>query len=139
MSAVAGAPPMAPSTGAPSGKAPMSEGKKLLYAILGAWIGGIVLFIILFGFKSHKAPAVASGVFSRQRVQTRHLVQARPGCIQQGCSVSADHGRHHDRGDDLIARRPKQRPGRLQTAVEMFYEFTRRMSRENLDESMERK
>jgi hypothetical protein len=28
------------------------------------WLGGIVVFAILFGFKPHKAPSVASGVFS---------------------------------------------------------------------------
>ena len=38
-----------------------------------------------------------------------------------------------------IARRLKQRPGRLQVAVEMFYDFTRDMSKENFDDEMERK
>ena len=38
-----------------------------------------------------------------------------------------------------IARRLQQRPGRLQVAVEMFYDLARRMSRENLDQRMERK
>ena len=28
----------------------MSQGKKILYSLLGAWIGGIVLFIILAVF-----------------------------------------------------------------------------------------
>ncbi len=48
----------------PAEKQGMSQGKKILYAVLGVWVGGIVLFVILFGFKAHKAPAVASGVFS---------------------------------------------------------------------------
>jgi F-type H+-transporting ATPase subunit a len=38
-----------------------------------------------------------------------------------------------------IAKRLQQRPGRLQVVVEMFYEFTRRMTKENLDPEMERK
>ena len=38
-----------------------------------------------------------------------------------------------------ISRRLQQRPGRLQVAVEMFYNFIRGMSRENLNEDMERK
>ena len=140
MSAVAGAPPMAPSTGAPSGKAPMSQGKKLLYAILGAWIGGIVLFIILFGFKPHKAPAVVSGVFSpTNEFKLDTWFKLGPVAFNKGVlylliTVAITIGVM-----TYIARRLKQRPGRLQTAVEMFYEFTRRMSRENLDESMERK
>ena len=38
-----------------------------------------------------------------------------------------------------VAKRLQQRPGRLQVAVEAFYDFTRRMSKENLDADMERK
>jgi len=38
-----------------------------------------------------------------------------------------------------VARRLQQRPGRLQVAVEAFYSFTRGMSRENLDDDMQRK
>jgi F-type H+-transporting ATPase subunit a len=38
-----------------------------------------------------------------------------------------------------ISKRLRQRPGRLQVAMEWFYDFARRMSRENLDERMERK
>ena len=64
MSAVAGAPPLAPNAGASPQKPGMSSARKLAYTLGGLWIGGIVLFIILFGFKSHKAPAVVSGVFS---------------------------------------------------------------------------
>ena len=69
MSAVAGAPPIAPGRGThPSGtseeKQGMSQGRKVLYWFLGVWLGGIVLFVILFGVTAHKAPAVASSVFS---------------------------------------------------------------------------
>ena len=42
----------------------MSQGRKVLYWFLGVWLGGIVLFVILFGVTAHKAPAVASSVFS---------------------------------------------------------------------------
>ena len=38
-----------------------------------------------------------------------------------------------------IARRLKQRPGRLQAAVEMFTGFTSGMSKENLNNDMQRK
>ena len=42
----------------------MSQGRKVLYWFLGVWLGGIALFVILFGVTAHKAPAVASSVFS---------------------------------------------------------------------------
>jgi hypothetical protein len=66
MSAVAGAPPIAPEVGGapPAEKQGMSRGRKILYAVLGAWLGGIVLFVILFGVTAHKAPEVANNVFS---------------------------------------------------------------------------
>ena len=44
-------------------KAPMSRGRKILYTVVGLWLGGIVLFAILFGVTAHKAPSVANNVF----------------------------------------------------------------------------
>ncbi len=145
MSAVAGNPPIAPGRENHTPTAPhkqgMSQGRKIGYSVLGVWLGGIVLFIILFGFKSHKAPAVASGVFSpTERVQTRHLVQASGRSPStRACSICCS-----TVGITLgvmlyVAKRLQQRPGRLQVAVEAFYDFTRRMSKENLDADMERK
>ena len=68
MSAVAGAPPIAPRMESHPPSRPekqgMSEGKKVLYWFLGVWLGGIALFAILFGVTAHKAPAIASDVFS---------------------------------------------------------------------------
>ena len=47
MSAVAGAPPIAPGLGGtpPAEKHGMSRARKIGYAVLGAWLGGIVLFV----------------------------------------------------------------------------------------------
>jgi F-type H+-transporting ATPase subunit a len=139
MSAVAGAPPIGP--GAPShGDGGMSQGKKILYSLIGAWIGGIVVFIILFGFKSHKAPDVASGVFSpTNEFKLDTWFKLGPVAFNKGVlylliTVAITIGVMA-----YVARRLQQRPGRLQVAVEMFYSFTQGMSKENLDESMERK
>ena len=38
-----------------------------------------------------------------------------------------------------IAKRLQQKPGRLQVAVEMFYDLTRSMSRDNMDDAMAKK
>ncbi len=140
MSAVAGAPPIAPNAGAPTQKQGMSKGKKVGLSLVAAWLGGIVLFIILFGFKSHKAPAVASGVFSpTDEFKLDTWFKLGPIAFDKGVlylllTVGITLGVML-----YISRRLKQRPGRLQVAVEMFYDFTRRMSSENLNADMERK
>jgi F-type H+-transporting ATPase subunit a len=147
MSAVAGAPPIAPEMEArpprPSATPPkqgMSQAKKIVLSLGAAWLGGIVLFIILFGFKSHKAPAVASGVFSpTDEFKLDTWFKLGPIAFNKGVlylllTVGITLGVML-----YVAKRLKQRPGRLQVAVEAFYDFTRRMSSENLDPQMERK
>ncbi len=147
MSAVAGAPPIAPGMGthpphppSPSQKQGMSQGRKVLYWFLGVWLGGIVLFVILFGVTAHKAPAVASNVFSpTDEFKLDTWFKLGPIAFNKGVlylliTVGITIGVMF-----YISRRLQQRPGRLQVAVEMFYNFTRGMSRENLSEDMERK
>jgi F-type H+-transporting ATPase subunit a len=145
MSAVAGAPPIAPGRGThPPGtseeKQGMSQGRKVLYWFLGVWLGGIVLFVILFGVTAHKAPAVASNVFSpTDEFKLDTWFKLGPIAFNKGVlylliTAGITIGVMY-----YISRRLQQRPGRLQVAVEMFYNFTRGMSRENLNEDMERK
>jgi F-type H+-transporting ATPase subunit a len=142
MSAVAGAPPLTPNVRGtpPEHEQGTSRARKLGYALVGAWLGGIVLFIILFGFKSHKAPAVASSVFSpTDEFKLDTWFKLGPIAFNKGVlylliTVAITIGVMA-----YVARRLKQRPGRLQVAVETFYGFTRGMSRENLDENMQRK
>jgi F-type H+-transporting ATPase subunit a len=141
MSAVAGAPPIVPGVGGtpPAEKQGMSTARKIGYAVLGAWVGGIVLFVILFGVTAHKDPAVAKSIFSpTDEFKLDTWFKLGPISFNKGVLyllITA--------GITLgvmlyISKRLQQRPGRLQVAVEMFYEFARRMSRENLTESMER-
>ena len=142
MSAVAGAPPIAPGAGAapPAEKPGMSRARKIGYAVLGAWLGGIVLFVVLFGVTAHKAPDVASSAFSPvDEFKLDTWFKAGPVAFNKGVLYLL-----LTTGITLglmvyISRRLQQRPGRLQVAVEMFYDFTRRLSRENLDQSLERK
>ncbi len=145
MSAVAGATPIAPGRGTPSPsgseKQGMSQGRKVLYWFLGVWLGGIALFVILFGVTAHKAPTVASSVFSpTDEFKLDSWFKLGPVAFNKGVLYLL-----MTAGITLgvmfyISRRLKQRrPGRLQVAVEMFYNFTLGMSRENLSEDMERK
>ncbi len=145
MSAVAGAPPIAPRMGTPSTpptaqpeKQGMSQARKVVYALLGVWLGGIVLFVILFGVTAHKAPAVASGAFSpTDEFKLDTWFQVGPIAFNKAIlylllTVGITLGVMF-----YVSRRLQQRPGRLQVAVEMYYDFMRRISQENLNPEME--
>jgi F-type H+-transporting ATPase subunit a len=142
MSAASAAPPIAPGAGGapPAERRGMSTGKKILYSVLAAQLGGVVFFILVYGFKGHKAAEVASGVFSPvDEFKLDTWFKAGPVAFNKGVlylliTVVLTLGVML-----YIARRLKQRPGRLQVAIEAFYDFTRKMSRENLDDNLERK
>jgi F-type H+-transporting ATPase subunit a len=142
MSAVAGAPPIAPGVGGspPASKQPMSKTRKIGYAVLGAWVGGIVLFVILFGLSSHKAPDVANNVFSpTNEFKLDTWFKLGPIAFNKGVLYLLLAAGITIGVMVYIAKRLRERPGRLQVAVEWFYDFARRMSRENLDDRLERK
>src|ERR1700677_3853625 len=117
MSAVAASPP----AGARAPKQGMTKGRKIFYSTVAAWLGGIVVFIILFGFKSHKAPTVVSGVFSpTNEFKLDTWFNLGPIAFHKGVlylliTVAITIGVMA-----YIARRLQQRPGRLQVAVEAF-------------------
>ena len=135
MSAIA-----APTPASSQPKQGMSPAKKLGLLLLGLWLGGLVFFIAIFGFKPHKAPEVVSGAFaptSEFKLDTWFsigpidfnkgvLYVVLAGLITVGVLV-------------WISRRLKQRPGRMQVAVEMFYNLTSGMTHENLDDPMSNK
>jgi F-type H+-transporting ATPase subunit a len=142
MSAVAGAPPIAPGRGAapPAEKQGMSRGKKILLAVVAAWAGGIVFFVAVYGFKGHKVAEVASGAFSPvDEFKLETWFKAGPIAFNKGVLYLLITAAITIGVMTYIAKRLKQRPGRLQVAVEWFYDFTRQMTRENLDAQMERK
>jgi F-type H+-transporting ATPase subunit a len=142
MSALAEAAPPGPALGgSPAGeKQPMSRARKIGYAVLGAWLGGIVVFVILFGLTAHKAPDVASEAFSpTNEFKLDTWFKVGPIAFNKGVlylllTVAITVGLMY-----YVARRLQRRPGRLQVAVEWFYDFTRRMSSENLDPDLERR
>lgn len=142
MSAVAGAPPILSKAGGtpPAEKPGTSRARKILYGIVGLWLGGIVFFVVLFGVTAHKAPEVASSVFSpTDEFKLDSWFKLGPIAFNKGVLYLLITAGLTVAVMVYISKRLQQRPGRLQVAVEMFYDFTRRMSRENLDEGMERK
>jgi F-type H+-transporting ATPase subunit a len=118
----------------------MSRGKKIGLGVFGGWLFGLIFFIAVFGFKSHKAADVASGVFTPTnefKLDTWFAVgpvDFNKGVLYLLLSTGITLGLML-----YVARRLKQRPGRLQAAIEMFYGLTRGMAGENLDDSLERK
>jgi F-type H+-transporting ATPase subunit a len=116
------------------------RGKRIALALGGLWLAGIVFFIGVFGFKAHKAPSVASGVFTPTnefKLDTWFSVgpvNFNKGVLYVLLAAAITLGLMF-----YVARRLKQRPGRLQAAIEMFYSLTSGMARENLDENLSRR
>jgi F-type H+-transporting ATPase subunit a len=143
MAAVAGAPPISPGAagaGPPAEKQGMSPARKVLYAVAGVWVGGIVLFVILFGVTAHKAPDVADNVFSPvNEFKLDTWFKLGPIAINKGVLYLLLAAGTTIWVMTYVVKRLRQRPGRLQVAVEWFYDFTRNMTRENFNPQMERK
>jgi F-type H+-transporting ATPase subunit a len=118
----------------------LSTGRKIAYPILIVWIAGIVFFAVLYGLKPHKAPTVASGVFSpTDEFKLDTWFKLGPVAFNKGVlylllTVGITIGIML-----YIARRLQQRPGRVQAAVESFYNLTQSMSKDNMDPELTRK
>jgi len=118
----------------------MSKTKKILLSLGALWVLGLVFFIAVFGFKPHKAPAVASGVFTPTnefKLDTWFAVgpvDFNKGVLYLLLAAGITLGVML-----WIAHRLKERPGRVQAAIEMFYGLTTGMAKENLDAKLERK
>ena len=137
MSAIAAPAPGRPDTTAKQG---MSKAKKVGLLLAGLWLLGLIFFIVVFGFTPHKAPEVASGVFTPTdefKLDTWFAlgpVDFNKGVLYLILAAGITLGVML-----WIARRLKERPGRLQAAVEMFYSLTSGMARDSLDKDLERK
>jgi F-type H+-transporting ATPase subunit a len=115
----------------------LSTTKKVLYPFLLVWIGGIVFFAAIYGLKPHKAPEVASGVFSPTdefRLDTWFKlgpIDFNKGVLYLLLTVGITIGVMF-----YIARHMQQRPGRLQAAIEAFYNLCRGMARDNMSKDL---
>jgi F-type H+-transporting ATPase subunit a len=142
MAAVAGAPPLTPGAAGtpPDGEQGMSPLRKLGLVVAGIWVGGIVLFVVLFGVTAHKAPEVASNVFSpTDEFKLDTWFKIGPIAINKGVLYLLLAAGITIALMTYVAKRLQQRPGRLQVAVEWYYDFIRNMTRESLDKRMEEK
>jgi F-type H+-transporting ATPase subunit a len=121
-------------------KPPMSSAKKLGLILGGIWLAGMIFFIAVLGFTSHKAHAVATGAFTpTNEFKLDTWFSIGPVDFNKGVLYVLLAGVLTVGILTYIAKRLQQRPGRLQVAVEMFYNLTIGMANENLDERMRRK
>jgi F-type H+-transporting ATPase subunit a len=118
----------------------MSTARKLMLATGGVWLGGIIFFVAIVGFGSDKATTVANNSFSpTDEFKLTTWFSAGPIAFNKGV-LYVLLAAVITLGILLyMAKRLKQRPGRLQAAIEMFYDLTRNMSDDSLDRSMSRK
>jgi F-type H+-transporting ATPase subunit a len=118
----------------------MSKGKKVGLSMFAVWLGGVIFFIAVFGFKSHKAHDVVTQVFQpTNEFKLDTWFKLGPVAFNKGVLYVL-----LTAGITLavmlyMARRLQQRPGRLQVAVEMFYNLSASMSRDNMDETLNKK
>jgi F-type H+-transporting ATPase subunit a len=118
----------------------MSTARKLMYGVLAVWLGGIIFFVAVVGFGSDKAHSVATGVFSpTNEFKLDTWFSAGPIDFNKGVLYVLLAAAVTLGVMLYMAKRLRERPGRLQVAIEMFYSLTKGMADESLDDSMSRK
>jgi F-type H+-transporting ATPase subunit a len=118
----------------------MSQGRKIMLGVLGVWLAGIIFFVAVVGFGSDKARSVASGVFSpTNEFKLDTWFSVGPVDFNKGVLYVILAAVITVGVLLYMAKRLRQRPGRLQVAIEMFYSLTRNMSDDSLDGTMSRK
>jgi F-type H+-transporting ATPase subunit a len=121
-------------------KGGMTPLRRALWTVGAVWLAGIIFFVAIVGFGSDKAPSVASGVYSPTnefKLDTWFSVgpvDFNKGVLYLILAVVVTLG-------ILIyaARRLRDRPGRLQAAIEMFYDTTFGMATGSMNSTMARK
>jgi F-type H+-transporting ATPase subunit a len=148
MSAIAA--PAPADTSAPTGtpapsdtpkKQGMSKLKKVLLGLAAFYAFGLIFFIAVFGFKPHKAHDVFTGAFTPTnefKLDTWFSVgpvDFNKGVLYVILAALITLGLLF-----YVAHRLKERPKRLQAAIEMFYGLTSSMTNDSLhDQKMGRK
>ena len=117
-----------------------SSFKKVLWGVGAVWLAGIIFFVAVVGFGSDKAPSVASGVYSPTdefKLDTWFSVgpvDFNKGVLYLILATVITIGVLL-----YIVHRLKQRPGRVQVAVEMFYDLCSSLADGSMDKAMSRK
>jgi F-type H+-transporting ATPase subunit a len=124
----------------PAGAAKNTSFKKVLWGVGAVWLAGIIFFVAIVGFGADKAPSVASGVYSPTdefKLDTWWSVgpvDFNKGVLYLILATVITIGLLF-----YIVRRLKERPGRLQAAIEAYYDLTSSLADGSMDKSMSRK
>jgi F-type H+-transporting ATPase subunit a len=118
----------------------MSTRAKLLWGFVIVWIGGTILFAVGLGIVSHKAASIVSGQFSPiDEFKLDTWVKIGPISINKGVLFVVLTAAITVGIMGWVAHKMRMRPNRVQVAVEWLYDFSRQMSRENMDDRLTRK
>lgn len=119
----------------------MSKARKVGLGLVVFWVLGLIFFIAVLGFKPHKAPAVADNIFTPTnefKLDTWFSVgpiDFNKGVLYVLVAAVITLGLLF-----YVAGRLRQRPGRLQAAIEMFYGLTSSMTTDSLhDDKLQKK
>jgi F-type H+-transporting ATPase subunit a len=114
--------------------------KKILWGVGAVWLAGIIFFVAIVGFGSDKAPSVASGVYSpTDEFKLDTWFSAGPIDFNKGVLYLILATVITIGVLLYIVRRLRERPGRLQVLVEMFYDLTANLADGSMETSMSRK
>jgi F-type H+-transporting ATPase subunit a len=118
----------------------MSKTKQALLGIGALWLLGIIFFAVIYGVKAHKAPSVASGAYSpTDEFKLDTWFSLGPIAFNKGVLYLLLTVGITMAIMIYTADRLKQRPGRLQAAVEWFYGLTSGMARDNMSQQLTKK
>ena len=118
----------------------MSTGKKIGLGLFAFWLLGLIFFIIVFGFKSHKAADVVSGTFApTDEFKLDTWFNLGPINFNKGVLYVLITAGITIAVMLLVARKMQERPNRLQVAVEWFYNLCQSMSQDNMNRELTRK
>jgi F-type H+-transporting ATPase subunit a len=126
-------------TPAPAGEAPkagMSKVKKVLLGLGAFYLLGLIFFIAVFGFKPHKSLQVLHNTFTpTDEFKLSTWFSAGPIDFNKGVLYVLLAAVITLLLLFYVARRLRQRPGRLQAAIEMYYSLTESMTNDSLHDN----
>jgi F-type H+-transporting ATPase subunit a len=138
MSAVAAsAPAGTPAPADTKEKKGMSKVRKVGLGLAAFWLLGLIFFIVVWGFKPHKR---LNGFAPTDEFRLKTWFSVGPVDFNKGVLYVILAALITLGILFYVARRLKQRPGRMQAAIEMFYGLTSSMTNDSLhDKKMARK
>jgi F-type H+-transporting ATPase subunit a len=120
----------------------MSKARQTVWIIGAMWVFGIIVFAVIFGIKGHKNAEVTKAINPFSPVDEFKLdtwfkigpIDINKGVLYVLLAMAITLGVLV-----FVSRKMKERPGRMQVAVEWVYSLTQNMTKDNMDANMARK